>query len=145
MAAKTLTAANSVYMLSVVGLFITPQRLQGYAADAAFDTDSVESAETALGVDGILSAGWVPVAQTQTITLQADSGSNDMFDQWVQAQKAAKEVFRCNASISLPGTGRKYACVNGVLTGHMIVPGVKKILQPRTFRITWEDISPAPF
>lgn len=144
MATKTLTAANSVFMLSITGLYVTPQRLQGYSADAAFDTDAIEPAEVMMGVDGKMSAGYVPVVTPQTITLQADSASNTLFDTWAAAQKAAREILYANATIALPSLGRKYTMTKGVLTSYPAIAGVRKVLQPRAFRITWEDVSPAP-
>ena len=40
--AGTITASNSVYMLSVAGLYASPQQLAGYSTDAAFDTEATE-------------------------------------------------------------------------------------------------------
>jgi hypothetical protein len=144
MANKTLTAANSVYLLSITGLYVTPQRLQGFGADAAFDTDAVEPAEVMIGVDGKMSAGYVPVLTPQTITLQADSASNAIFDTWNAAQKAAREIMYANATISVPSLGLKYTLTRGVLTSYVAIPGVRKVLQPKAARITWESVSSAP-
>ncbi len=144
MATKTITAANSVFMLSITGLYVTPQRLQGYSADAAFDTDAVEPAETMMGVDGKMSAGFVPTMTKQTITLQADSPSCAVFETWLAAMKSAREVLFANGTVSLPSVGRKYTMTKGVLSSYPAISGVRKVLQPRAFAITWEDISPAP-
>ena len=66
---RTITAANSVLLLSVASLFDVPQRIQGFSADNITNTDNLNNAETLMGVDGRLSAGWVAVAIPQTITL----------------------------------------------------------------------------
>ena len=55
--AGTITGASAVIMLSVPGLFSTPQQLQGFATDDIFDTAAIASAETLMGVDGNLSGG----------------------------------------------------------------------------------------
>ena len=69
----TLTAANSILMLLIPGLFPVPQQLAGYAADDVFTVDSTQPVEVLLGVDGRLSGGWVPTEKRMSISLQADS------------------------------------------------------------------------
>ena len=77
---SSLTSANSVIMLTIPGLFDTPQQIQGYSADDIFDTGQVSNAEVLMGIDGKLSGGWIPAVKTQTYTLQADSLSVDFLD-----------------------------------------------------------------
>lgn len=144
MADKTLTAANSVYMLTVRNLFPAPQQLQGFAADDAFSTEQVQPAEVVMGVDGIMSAGWLPTMTPQTISLQADSASAEIFDAWVAAEKVARELYFADALISLPALGRSYVLTRGALTSYTAIVGVKKILQPRTFTITWNSVAAVP-
>lgn len=139
----TITSTNSVYILNVPDVPITATQLQGFAADSAFETGQSEDAEVILGVDGILSAGFIPFLTEQTISLQADSDSAILFEQWIEAEKAAEEKFFASATIVLPSIGRKYALSNGVLRSIVSIPSAKKVLQPRNFVIVWEDISSA--
>lgn len=139
----SLTSANTVFMLAIVGLFDAPQSLQGFAADDIFTTADIQSTETLMGVDGILSAGYVNMPVPQTIALQADSDSNEIFDQWYQAQKVAQDVYYANASVLLPSLSKSYTLTKGALTTYPPTPNVAKILQPRRFGITWQSISPA--
>ncbi|MDE2472010.1 MAG: hypothetical protein KGL35_25590 [Bradyrhizobium sp.] len=141
---KTITSANAVYGLSIVGLFPTPQQLQGFATDDIFDTASLAPAETMMGVDGKLSAGFVYVPVVQTISLQADSDSNGLFEAWYAAQIAASETYRCNAVVRLVSVGRSYQLTNGVLTGYVAIADAKKVLQPRKYQITWERVVGVP-
>lgn len=142
--AGTITAANAVYMLSVTGLFAIPQRLQGFSADAAFDTDASEPAEVVKGVDGRMSAGFVPFLTQQTISIMPDSPSSLLFEDWLAAQKSQLEIYYANAVITLPSVSRSYALTSGVLSSIISIPGTRRVLQARTFRITWDDISPIP-
>ncbi len=141
---STITSANAFYGLVVVGLFPTPQQLQGFATDDIFDTASLAPAETMMGVDGKLSAGFVYVPIVQTISLQADGNSNTLFEAWYAAQIAAGETYRCNAIVRLPAVGRSYQMLNGVLTGYVPIADAKKVLQPRKYQITWERVVGAP-
>lgn len=141
---RTLTAANAILMLGVTGLFTVPRRLQGFAADNITDLGDLTLAETSMGVDGRLSAGYVNNAVTQNITLQADSESNDMFEFWQQTMRQRLDTYFAFGSILLRATGRRYTLTRGVLTSASVMPAVNKTLQPRRFTLTWESVSGAP-
>jgi hypothetical protein len=140
----TLTAANSIILIGVENLFPIPQQMQGFAADDVMDLDGVEPAEVSMGVDGFMSAGWVPVPRRQMITLQADSASNAFFDAWAAGQEAARELYIANGIIRLPSIGMSFALVRGVLTTYKPAPPVRRILQPRQHGITWGSVTAAP-
>jgi hypothetical protein len=142
---STLTTANSALALQSAGLYPIPQSIQGYATDDAFAVDDVEPVETMMGVDGKLSGGYVPYPTKLHITLQADSASNAIFDNWLSAQVAAKELYIANATILLQGTGEKFVFTRGFLTAAAPMSSSKKILQPRKFVITFEQCTKAPF
>jgi len=141
MADTTITSANSVFTLVVAGLFPAPVQLQGYASDKAFTTEAVDLAEVQMGVDGRMTAGFVPNPVKQTITLQADSPSKDIFTAMIQAMKTAREVFYISGSIALPSTGESFTLTRGILTNAKQIPDAQKVLQPVEFQITWEAVS----
>lgn len=137
----SITSANSVFMLAVPDLFPVPVKLQGYSADDAFMADAVVVAETLMGVDGKLSAGYVPNPTVITVTLQADSPSIALFEAVVQAMQAARDTYALSATIAIPGVSRAYACVKGFLTEYKPMPDAKKLLQPVTYKITFESVT----
>jgi hypothetical protein len=137
---RTLTAANSILMIGVTGLFDNPIRIQGFATDDVMDTESMQPTETAMGVDGRLSAGWAPAPVVQNVTLQADSKSNDVFDQLISAERVAREKYVLFGSIVVPAIGRKLVMTRGFLHSFVKLPGIKRTLQPRRFTIHWEDV-----
>jgi hypothetical protein len=140
---KTLTSANNVLVLAVPGLFDVAQHIQGFANDDAFNFSDPETGETLMGVDGILSFGWIPAPFDQTIMLQADSNSIQFFDDWYMGEQQAREKLPASGTVQLPSIGKTYNLVRGVLKSPSIVPGVKKLLQPRKFVITWNFVQPA--
>lgn len=140
----SITSANSVLMLSIASLYVVPQQIQGFSADDVFDVEALEAAETMMGVDGNLSAGFVNVPIKQGIVLQADSNGNAIFDNWYLSQKQLQDVYFANGSITLPSLGIVYTLNNGVLTTYPPAPNAKKLLQPRKFVVTWESIIPSP-
>ena len=141
--AKTITSANAVYTLAVSDLSIGPSQLQGFSADDIFTTEPLASAETLMGVDGNLSGGFVFVPVLQNINLQADSSSNDLFDQWWLAQQIAKDLFYANGVVILTSIGKKWTLTKGVLHTFPPIPDAAKTLRPRRFGLTWETVSPA--
>lgn len=139
-----LTAANCVFQLFIPDVFFTPQQLQGFSADDIFDVDSQEAVQTQMGVDGLLSAGFVYVETRQSITLQADSASNDVFDAWRAAEKSALNAFPASGVIVFPSLNRKYEMTRGFLTSYPPLASAGKILKPRKFGITWNRSDGAP-
>ena len=138
---STITSANSVFTLVVACLFPAPVQLKGYASDKAFTTEAVDLAEVQMGVDGRMTAGFVPNPVKQTITLQADSPSKDIFTAVIQAMKTAREVFYISGSISLPSTGESFTLTRGILTNAKQIPDAEKVLQPVDYVITWESVN----
>lgn len=143
--AGTITSANSILMLTIHDLYDVPQQLQGFAADDVFDTEPMAAAETAMGVDGHLSGGFVFVPVRMNIALQADSDSNIIFENWMAAMTKAREVYIADAQVQLPAVNRKYVLTRGFLTSHPPTAAARRTLQPRRYQITWERISPAPY
>lgn len=144
MAERLITSADSVFILSSADFALANFQLEGYAADAAFAMDNVDTAETSLGVDGKLSAGWVPRSYLQTVTLQPDSPSRPVFNSIIGAQDAARTVFRLNAVITLPGNQYSHSLRRGVLKNISAMANAQRVLQPMTFQIEWESVTTIP-
>jgi hypothetical protein len=144
MAERSITSADSTFVISSADFALAATILEGYAADAAFAMDNADTAETSLGVDGKLSAGWIPRSYNQTITLQADSPSRALIDLLVAGQDAARNPFRLNGVITLPGNQYTYSLSRGVLKNYTAVPTAQKTLQPMTFVIEWEKVLAVP-
>jgi nitroreductase len=141
MSDTTITSANSVFTIVVPGLFPAPVQLRGYATDRAFTTEAIDLAEVQMGVDGRMTAGFVPNPVKQTITLQADSPSKDIFTALIQAMKTAREVYFVSGSIALPSTGEAFTLTRGILTNAKQIPDAQKVLQPVDYVITWESVN----
>lgn len=141
---KTITSANAQLLLSLVPVFPVPVEIQGFAADAAFLFESVQSAETVMGVDGKMSAGWTPFITSMTISLQADSPSVKFFEDWIAAQALANELYFAYGSVALPGVQKSFALTKGALKNVTQAPPAAKVLQPQTFTIDWERVVASP-
>lgn len=140
----SLTSANAIITLSVAGIFNTPIQLQGFSADNIYDTPENEIVQTAMGVDGILSGGFVFNPVDQTIELQADSASNDFFETWAAQMLAARDVYTAEGQTNLVALGRTYVMTKGFFVNfHQFAPAAK-ILQRRRYTLRWERIRGQP-
>lgn len=140
----SLTAANAIITLTIPGVFSTPQQLQQFSVDDVADVDTLVVAETLMGVDGALSGGYVFNKVKYTYSLQADSPSVFVFDQWKLANDSQLDTFVANGLLTLKSLGTKWTWTRGFLTEWSPAPNVKKILQPRRFAIEWQSVFPQP-
>lgn len=142
MADATITSANSVFTITVPGIFPAPIQLQGYSAEKAWSTDQQETTESMIGVDGLKASGWVPAMIKQAVSLQANSPSKSVFNAIARAQKANRDAIVFQGTIVLPSTGESFSCINGTLKDYKPLPDAAKVLQPQEFNIEWQDIQP---
>lgn len=140
----SLTGANATISLSQPILFPNPQVLQGFAADDVTDMDPAKILEHLMGVDGVLSFGFVFVERMQEIALQANSASNAFFDIINTQQAAIKDVYPLTGTIILPAIGLMFNCINGGLETYKPMPKVARIIHPRKYRIVWNQVVPVP-
>jgi hypothetical protein len=131
-------------MLGIAGLYTTPQQLAGFSEDDMYSMEAVETKEVKMGVDGVLSAGYIPQIKTMSVTLQADSASNTFFEAWYAAEEAAQDAFFAFGVLNQPSVSRAYTLTNGVLTNFTPFAEAKKTLSPRKFQIKWQLVLGAP-
>ncbi len=136
MSERTITSANSVYILSAAGVY-AGVRLSGFAADASFTTESYETGVGVMGVDGKFSRGWVPSPVTQTITLQTDSESIDVFDAIYAYQQVIRETVRLTATIEIPAVSKSFVLTDGILTNYSPIATHNRVQSPISFQIVW--------
>ena len=137
---STITSANSVVSIQVAGLYPTPVQLSGYSADKAWSTDNLEIAETQIGVDGRMTAGFIFNLVRQTFSLQADSPSIPIFQAIWAAQAAVRDIYYLSGTIEIPSTGERFVMNKGVLKGVKTIPDANKVLAPMEFQIEWASV-----
>lgn len=138
----TITSANSVFILTVPGIYPQGIQLQGYSAEKAWSTDAQEITESQIGVDGVKASGFVPAMVPQTVSLLANSVSRRIFNNIIDATKANKDAIVFQGTITLPSTGESYSCLNGTVKNSKRIPDAGKVLNPVDIQIEWQDIVP---
>ena len=142
MSDTTVTSANSVFTITVPGLFDTPVQLQGYSVERAWNSDNQGLTETQIGVDGRKTAGYVFNPVRMTVSLQADSPSKAIFKAIVAAMQAAKDVYYITGNIDLPATGESFTGNMGTIEDWKAIPDAARVLQPMDFVINWGSLVP---
>lgn len=112
--------------------------VEGFASDDAFQSDSVDSTEAMMGVDGKASFGMLPYLVKQTITLQADSPSIALFETIIGAQNTLRQPIILDAVLALPAVQKSYVFTKGALTRVTPFTAGKKVLQAMAYEVTWE-------
>lgn len=141
-----ITSANVNVFVTVAGVFGAgnPQQLQGFAADDAFVAEAFDVAETRMGVDGNLSAGYTPSVKRWTVTLQPDSPDVAVFDEWYNNEAALKQKFVAGITIDYPSVSKTYDMSVCWLKNYKPMGDAKKVIDPQTFTIEYQDVVASP-
>lgn len=140
----TITSANSSFVLVVPRVFPIPQILQGYAADDAFTQEAFDLTEVRMGVDAILSGGFVPSPKQITVMLQPDSIALDVFLNWKAAMEAAKETFIATGNILYPSISKGFTLGTVFFKNSQGMPSAKKVLEPFPAVLAYQDLTAFP-
>lgn len=143
--ARTITSANATLTLNCPGVFAVPQSIEQFSVDDAWDVENVAPNEAQKGVDGVASFGHTPYLVKKKVVLQANSPSNDVFDQIRQVEDTTNEVQSISMTLVIPGISKIVNYINGALTGDMPVPPGKKVLGPQPYEMTFDRVIAAPF
>ena len=134
-----ITSANATVALSVGGLFSV--NLENFSADSSFTSDTVQAAETRMGVDGHMAAGFTPAIKTVTINLEAGSPSTEYLQLLKQAQETNLKPYKVQMIISIPAIGKRYSYSNGVLQSYKDIPDGQNVLSPTQWVFHFEGLS----
>lgn len=144
----SITSANAKLTLTIrsnSGIVVEPFTVEGYAQDAAFGVEAVDSGEALMGVDGKIALAFLPRITKMAISLMANSPSVAVFEAWDAAQKVLGDVLIADGFLAAPSLGKAYALVKGGLTRLTPVPTARKSFnEPMVYEISWESVTPAP-
>lgn len=134
-----ITSANATVAMAVEGL--PSIMLDHFSADSSFTSDTVQAAETRMGVDGHMSAGYTPAIKTVTINLEAGSSSTQYMQLLRQVQEANLKPYKVQMVISIPSIGKRYTFSNGVLQSFKDLPDGQNVLSPTQWVFHFEGLS----
>jgi hypothetical protein len=137
---RTLTAADAILMMTVDTIYPAPFRIKGFAADDVTNMDAVDNAETSMGVDGRLSAGFVfrPLARPSRCKPTAKRTTFSRRGRSMNARRAAS-ISRARPS----GHCHRAPVYLRARRAAVLHPDPRRAitLQPRSYVIEWESVA----
>jgi hypothetical protein len=125
-----ITATDIAAVLRVETLYPQGVELVYFAQDQAISVASAENAEVRMGVDGKMAAGFIPYLLEVTINLEANSPSARTLGRIFEAQRKKRGVYSSDLIVTIPSEKNVYSFTGGVLKNGVVMPDIKKALEP---------------
>lgn len=135
-----ITSANCSLVLTVEEIFDSGIELQMFATDQSFSQGDSQVAETRMGVDGKMVAGYTPNIKEVTIMLEASSPSYEALAQVFRAMETNRRLYNCTLVATAPSLGIVWTWSNGVIASGQIVPAAKQVFDPTTWVFHFSDL-----
>jgi hypothetical protein len=133
-----ITAADVQAVLKVEDLFPAGIELDRYAADQAIAAETAQIAETRMGVDGHMVAGYTPAIYVVKLNFEANSPAAESLAQVLDASAANRRIYMCELVVTIPSIRTVLTWKNGVLQSGTLAPAVKKVLDPTEWTLHFE-------
>ena len=143
--ATFITAADSIVTLACPPIFTLPQTLEGFGENQVFRVPKVTIAQTKMGIDGLMAAGYIFVKQPWNFTFIASSPSCAVFDAVKAAQDAALAPFYWNGFVASPSLGVSFELINGIMSDYSPASDAAQVYQDREFDFVWQRVIPIPY
>lgn len=131
---KTLTATDAIVAVQVSGLFDTPEIIDEFEMDNAWQLSDITIAQTVLTLDGQLAGGYVPSIVDFTVNVLPTSLSKSMFVSWMQNSRTNQAMFKGTFNITIPSERANYILKDVIMVTGKILPNVNSILQPVSYK-----------
>lgn len=126
---NNITSANaSISITSALGNL----DFDKFSADSALSAEAVKCVQTRIGVDGQISAGYVPTIKHFTVDFEASSSSIPYLMNLAQLIETSKTPQPVVITVTLPAIGKKFVC-SGYLTDYPSMFTVKNLIDPMQF------------
>lgn len=138
---NNITSANSVAIMTVEELYPNGFQLQQFASDSAISQGDMTVAETRMGVDGYMVAGFTPNIKSLTTAFEASSPSIEYINNILQAMEQNRRVYRITLVVTVPSIDKTFTYSGGVLKSGKLLPDIKKVLDPITYGWDFEKVT----
>ena len=138
---NNITSANATAYMIVKELYPTGFELNNFATDQAIDEQEDTIAETRMGVDGYMAAGFTPSIKQVAITFEPTSPSVHYLNNLYLASQKNRRTYEVTLIINVPALGKIYTYSYGVLKTAKPLPALKKVLDPVSYGFDFEKRS----
>lgn len=135
---NNITSANATAYMVVKDLYPAGFALNNFATDQAIDEGEDTIAETRMGVDGYMAAGYIPSIKAVTITFEAASPSVPYMNNIYLASQKNRRTYECTLVITVPSVNKTYTYSYGVMKTAKALPAIKTVLDPVSFAFDFE-------
>lgn len=137
MSFQTITSANATFLLSIASVYPNGVQLYGFGVDDAFVAETVDAAETQVGVDGYGVMGYRPREVPMSIRFLASAPSVTVFENWLATEDQLNDKLAASGTILMPSIGKKYTMYLGTLMRVSTMAEARRVLANREFRVNW--------
>ncbi len=138
-----ITSSNSTAVLTVEDLFPAGITLEMFSTDSAITMETLEIAETNLGEDVNMSAGFTPNIQTLTVNLEAASPSFTPLAQIWSAMSNNRRIYHCTLVCAVPSIAQVFTFTRGVLKSGVPFASINKTLDSTSWVFNFEKMVPS--
>lgn len=140
--AGNITSANATAIMVIDTLFPVGFALEAFATDQSISMGEDTVAETRMGVDGKMAAGFVPSIKTVTISFEEFSPSVAYLETLYNAMQANKKTYGVTLVVTVPSVNRVFTFTGGVLKTGKPFADHKKVLDPVNWSFDFEKMIP---
>ena len=135
-----ITSANISLVFTAEEICPNGVTVQQFSADQMYTADAQQFAETRMGVDGYMAAGFTPTIKVVTLSLEASSPLYETFRNLAQAQIKNKKPYACQLTARVPSIGQTFTWSNGVLQTAEWVSNAATVLAPTSWTFHFQDL-----
>ena len=138
---NNITSANATAYMVVKDLYPAGFPLNNFSTDQAIDQAEDTIAETRMGVDGYMAAGYTPSIKAVTLQFEAASPSVQFLNNLYLASQKNRRTYETTLVINVPAVGKTYTYTGGVLKTGKALPALKRTLDPVSYGFDFEKMT----
>ena len=138
---NNITSANATAYMVVKDLYPAGFSLNNFSTDQAIDQAEDTIAETRMGVDGYMAAGYTPSIKAVTLQFEAASPSVQFLNNLYLASQKNRRTYETTLVINVPAVGKTYTYTGGVLKTGKALPALKRTLDPVSYGFDFEKMT----
>lgn len=138
---NNITSANATAYMVVKDLYPAGFALSNFSTDQAIDQAEDTIAETRMGVDGYMAAGYTPSIKAVTLQFEAASPSVQFLNNLYLASQKNRRTYETTLVINVPAVGKVYTYTGGVLKTGKALPALKRTLDPVSYGFDFEKMT----
>ena len=133
-----ITSANAKLILTCEELYPSGVELQMFSTNQSWNADALQVAETRMGIDGHMAAGYVPNIKTVTVQLEASSPSRHYMHTIEKAMIANQKIYKVSLTAIIPSIGEQVIWSEGVMQNASVTSTAARVMEPTSWTFHFE-------